>query len=47
MAPGGVLTALPAAAGRLWQSWCRLALPQLLSVADFRTLPDRRAVKLR
>jgi NADH dehydrogenase len=47
MAPGGVLTALPAAAGRLWQSWCRLALPQLLSVADFRMLPDRRAVKLR
>ena len=46
MAPGGLLTSLPAAAGRLWQSWRQLALPQLLSLADFRKLPDRRAVRL-
>ena len=35
--PGGVLTALPAAAGRLWQSWRQLALPQLALTGD---LPD-------
>ena len=46
MAPGNVLTALPAAAGRLWQSWRQLALPQLLSLADFRKLPDLRAISL-
>jgi hypothetical protein len=46
MAPGNVLTSLPAAAGRLWQSWRRLALPQLMSLADFRKLPDPRAVRL-
>jgi NADH dehydrogenase len=46
MAPGNVLTALPGAAGRLWQSWRQLALPQLMSLADFRTLPDLRAVRL-
>jgi NADH dehydrogenase len=46
MAPGGLLTSLPGAAGRLWQSWRQLALPQLLSLADFRKLPDRRAVRL-
>ena len=46
MAPGGVLTSLPAATGRLWQSWRQLALPQLLSLADFRKLPDRRAIRL-
>ena len=45
MAPGSVLTALPAAAGRLWQSWRQLALPQLMSLADFRKLPDRRAIR--
>ena len=45
MAPGSVLTALPAAAGRLWQSWRQLALPQLMSLADFRALPDLRAVR--
>ncbi len=46
MAPGGVLTSLPAATGRLWQSWRELALPQLLSLADFRKLPDCRAIRL-
>jgi NADH dehydrogenase len=46
MAPGNVLTALPAAAGRLWRSWRRLALPQLMSLADFRKLPDLRAIRL-
>jgi NADH dehydrogenase len=46
MAPGSVLTALPAATGRLWQSWRQLALPQLLSLADFKKLPDRRAIRL-
>ncbi len=46
MEPGGVLTALPAATGRLWQSWRQLALPELLSLAEFRKLPDLRAVRL-
>lgn len=46
MAPDGLSTTLPAAAGRLWQSWRQLALPQLLSLADFKKLPDRRAVRL-
>ena len=46
MAPGSVLSALPAAAGRLWQSWRQLALPQLLSLADFQKLPDLRAIRL-
>jgi NADH dehydrogenase FAD-containing subunit len=46
MAPGSVLTSLPGAAGRLWQGWRELALPQLLSMADFRKLPDRRIVRL-
>jgi hypothetical protein len=45
MAPGNLLTALPAAAGRLWQSWRELALPQLLSWADFRKQPHRRVVQ--
>ena len=47
MAPHGLLTTLPEAAGRLWQSWRQLALPQLLSLANFRKLPDRRTVRLR
>lgn len=46
MTPGSMLTSLPAAAGRLWRSWRRLAVPQLLSLADFRKLPDLRAVRL-
>jgi NADH dehydrogenase len=46
MAPGSMLTSLPAAARRLWQSWRQLALPQLMSLADFRKLPDFRAVGL-
>jgi NADH dehydrogenase len=46
MAPSGVVEALPAAAGRLWQSWRQLALPQLLSLADFRKLPDCKPVRL-
>ena len=43
--PGGLRTTLPATAGRLWQGWRRLALPQLMSLADFRTLPDLRPVR--
>ena len=31
MAPQGLWNAVPAAAGRLWQGWRQLALPQLLS----------------
>ncbi len=46
MAPRGVLTSLPGATGRLWQGWRKLAVPQLLSLADFNKLPDRRAVRL-
>jgi NADH dehydrogenase len=46
MAPCSVLQYLPAAGGRLWQSWRRLAWPQLLSLADFRKLPDRRVVRM-
>jgi len=46
MAPCNVLAALPGATGRLWQSWRQLALPQLLSLADFRKQPDRRAIRL-
>ena len=46
MAPAGVLTALPAAASRLWQGWRQLALPQLMSLADFRKLPDVRPIRL-
>ena len=46
MAPCDVLKSLPAAGGRLWQSWRQLAWPQLLSLADFRKLPDRRAVRM-
>ena len=46
MAPNGVFNSLPAATGRLWQSWRQLALPQLLSLADFRNLPDRKAIRL-
>ncbi len=46
MAPCDLLQSLPAAGGRLWQSWRRLALPQLLSLADFRKLPDRRVVRM-
>jgi NADH dehydrogenase FAD-containing subunit len=45
MAPGGVLRSLPAATGRLWQSWRQLALPQLLSLADFKKLPDPRVIR--
>ena len=46
MAPGSVRTALSSVAGRLWQSWRRLALPQLMNLADFRKVPDLRAVRL-
>jgi NADH dehydrogenase len=46
LAPGGVLTSWPAAANRLWQGWRELALPQLLSLADFRKLPDLRVIRL-
>jgi hypothetical protein len=40
------LQSLPAAGGRLWQGWRRLAWPQLLSLADVRKLPDRRVVRM-
>lgn len=43
-APSGLVTTLTASAGRLRQSWQQLALPQLLSLADFRKLPDCRAL---
>ena len=46
MAHCSVLQSLPAAGGRLWQSWRRLAWPQLLSLADFRKLPGRRVVRM-
>ena len=46
MAPRGLLSSLPGATGRLWQSWRQLALPQLLSLADLRKLPDPRAIRL-
>ena len=46
MGPNGVFKSLPAATDRLWQSWHKLALPQLLSLADFRNLPDRKAIRL-
>ena len=46
MAPNGVFKSLPAATGRLWKSWHKLALPQLLSLADFRNQPDRKAIRL-
>lgn len=46
LAPGGALAALPAASGRLWQSWRRLAVPQLWSLADFRKLAEGRALRL-
>jgi NADH dehydrogenase FAD-containing subunit len=44
--PSGLLRALPSASGRLWQSWRQLAFPQLLSLADFRSLPDLRVIRL-
>jgi NADH dehydrogenase FAD-containing subunit len=46
MAPCDVLQLLPAAGERLWQSWRQLAWPQLRSLADLRTLPDRRVVRV-
>jgi NADH dehydrogenase FAD-containing subunit len=45
MAPCNVMQSLPAAGERLWQSWHQLAWPQLLSLADFQKLPDRRVVR--
>jgi len=35
-APSGLTAALPAAAGRLWQGWQQLALPQLLALTRSR-----------
>jgi hypothetical protein len=46
MASSGVIDSLPAATGRLWQSWHKLALPQLLSLTDLTNLPDRWGVRL-
>jgi NADH dehydrogenase FAD-containing subunit len=46
MAPCSVLESLPAAGERLWQGWRQLAWPQLLSLADFQKLPDRRLVRI-
>ena len=45
-APAGLLRALPSASGRLWQAWRRLALPQLRSLADLKSLPDLRVLRL-
>jgi NADH dehydrogenase FAD-containing subunit len=44
MAPQGLSSAVPAAAGRLWQGWRQLALPQLMSLAEFRKLGDCRSI---
>ncbi len=44
--PSSLLQGLPLASGRLWQSWRRLAWPQLLSLAEFRSLPDLRVIRL-
>jgi NADH dehydrogenase len=46
MTPGGLSASFPGAAGRLWQSWRQLVLPELRSLADFRKLHDRRAIRL-
>jgi NADH dehydrogenase len=46
MAPDGVLTSLPAVAGRLWESWRQIALPQIVSLADIRKRPDFRPIRL-
>jgi NADH dehydrogenase len=46
LAPGDVLESLPAVAGRLWQGWRQLVLPQLLTWADFRHRPHRRILEL-
>ena len=45
LAPRGLKTALPQAAGRLWQGWQQLALPQLMSLAALRKLPDLRVLR--
>jgi NADH dehydrogenase len=44
--PSSLLQGLPSASGRLWQGWRRLVWPQLLSLADFRSLPDLRVIRL-
>jgi hypothetical protein len=46
MAPCNVMQSLPDASGRLWQSWRKLAWPQLQSLADFHTLRDLRVVRV-
>jgi hypothetical protein len=46
MAPHGVLNSLPDAVDRLWQSWLKLALPQLWSLADLTNLSDRMGIRL-
>lgn len=46
MTSSGVINSLPAVTGRLWQSWRKLALPQLLSLADFTNLSDRWGIRL-
>ncbi len=46
MASSGVIDSLPAATGRLWQSWHKLALPQLLSLTDLTNLSDRWGIRL-
>lgn len=46
MAPCDGLYSLPAAGARLWQSWRQLAWPQLLSLADFDKLLDRRVLRM-
>ena len=44
MAPQGLWATVPAVAGRLRQGWRQLALPQLLTLAEFRKLGDCRSI---
>lgn len=45
MAPQGLWATVPAVAGRLRQGWRQLALPQLLTLAEFRKLGDCRSIE--
>jgi NADH dehydrogenase len=45
--PSSLVASLPSAAGRLWTGWQQLAVPQLLSLAGFRALPDCRTLRQR
>lgn len=43
--PSSLAASLPSAAGRMWTGWQQLAVPQLLSLAGFRALPDCRTLR--